>query len=179
MKKALIILLLLSATTSCRTYLDLDRRRSIYSDFMNFDYLATHNQLVYKNKVNSSAGKDVFYTTHFSIALPKRLKNWLISSNEFFFEYDNKQIIYINSSHLNKGNAGKWVIQEVHDDKIYSALSSYWYRRKYDEDALKSGKAGRVSKVYSDGKVSILLYNIKRENFDKDLNLVKQFKYLE
>lgn len=37
--------------------------------------------------------------------------------------------------------------------------------------------SNRKSQVYSDGKTTILLYNIKKENFEKYL-LVKKFKYL-
>lgn len=177
MKKLITAVILSSILSSCASYLDYSN--SIHTDYMDFNYLENHNEFIYKSKVNATADSEVYYTTHFSINLPKKLKNWQSSSNEFFFEYDDKEIIYINSGYKNKGDAGKWVIRETNEDEIYNKLSSYWGKRKYDENYLDASKSGRVSKVYSDGKVSILLYNIKEQNFERYLELLKSFKYID
>jgi len=176
MKKALITLTLAIAISSCGSYLD--RGKNIHSDSMDFNYFDNYNEFVYKSKVNAIADKEVFYTTNFSVNLPKHIKHWESSSNEFYFEYEGKEIIYLNVGYKNKVNTGSWTVQETNNDDIYTKLNSYWNKRKYSEDALKIGQAGRVSKIYSDGKVSILLYNIKQENFEKYLTLIKSFKYL-
>ena len=176
MRKILTILLLAIVTGSCGSYVD--HGESVKSDVMEFKYEENYNQFIYKSKINSTADNEVLYTTHFSVNLPKNIRNWQTSSNEFYFEYDSKEIIYINAGYKNKGDAGKWSESQPSNDEIYAKLSSYWGKRKYNEDALKGGNSGRVSKVYSDGKVSILLYNIKQENFEKYLGLVKSFKYL-
>lgn len=161
--------------SSCCSYLD--RGKNIHTDNMDFNYLENHNEFVYKSKVNAIADKEVFYTTNFSVNLPKHIKHWESSSNEFYFEYDSKEIIYLNVGYKNKGVSDSWTVRESNNDEIYTKLSSYWDKRKYSEDALKAEGVGRVSKVYSDGKVSILLYNIKQENFEKYLALVKSFQY--
>ncbi|MDR6969677.1 hypothetical protein J2X31_003711 [Flavobacterium arsenatis] len=176
MKKYLIIILIIFFV-SCSTSVDCGK--SIHTDFVDFTYLKNYNEFVYKSKINAVADNEVYYTTNFSLNLPKNIKGWLISDNEFYFEYANKQIVYIYSGYKNEGVAGKWTIQETNDDEIYSKLSSYWDKRKYNENNLKTGHTGRVSKFLSDGKVTILLYNIKRENFDKYLDLAKSFKYLD
>jgi len=146
---------------------------------MDFIYRESYNEFIYKSKVNSRADKEVYYQTHFKLYLPKRIKNWQISSNEFYYEYDDKEIIYIYSGYKNVGTPGKWMLRETNDKEIYKRIDPYWHKRKYDEDALKSGYSGRTSKIYTDDKVIILLYNIKQENFERYLTLIKSFKYLD
>ncbi|MBA9073167.1 hypothetical protein GGR22_001293 [Flavobacterium gossypii] len=177
MRKILAIIIVSTLISSCGSYLDYGN--DIHTEYMDFNYMEKYNEFIYKSKINASAGSKVYYTTHFSVNLPKKIKNWQSSSNEFFFEYDGKEIIYINSGYKNKGEAGKWTMRETNGDEIYKKLSSYWDKRKYDENSLNGSKSGRASKVYSDGKALILLYNVKEKNFEKYLELVKSFKYID
>jgi hypothetical protein len=119
------------------------------------------------------------YPNHFSLNLPKELKNWLSLGTEFYFEYRGKEIIYINAGFKNTGYAQTWLARETSDDEIYTRLNSYWIKRGYNENTLKTGHSGRISKVYSDKKVLILLFNIKKEDFDNYFELIKSFKYLD
>ncbi|WP_026706152.1 hypothetical protein [Flavobacterium soli] len=176
MKKYLIIILIIFFV-SCGTYVD--RGKSIHTDFVDFTYLKNYNEFVYKSKINAVADNEVYYTTNFSLNLPKNIKGWFISDNEFYFEYANKEIIYINSGYRNSDNNGNWMVREINNEEINRFLSSYWNKRKYNEDDLEHEIFGRTSKIYSDGKVTILLYNIKSKNFDKYLDLAKSFKYLD
>lgn len=176
MKKTLTIIVLLFIFNSCSSYLD--RKGSVNNDFVDFKYLESYNEFIYKSKINAVADNEIYYPNHFSINLPKKLKIWQNSGTEFFFEYNNREIIYINVGFKNKGNTGNWAIQETNEDEIYTKLNSYWNKRKYNENTLKTGSLGRTSKIYSDGKVSILLYNIKEENYNHYLDLIKSFKYL-
>jgi hypothetical protein len=141
--------------------------------------MENYNEFVYKSKINATADNEVYYTTRFSLNLPKKVKNWLSLSNEFYFEYGGKEIIYINAGFKNIGDGQTWMARETNNEEIYIRLNSYWIKRGYNENTLKTGQSGRISKVYSDKKVFILLYNIKRENFDNYFNLVKSFKYLD
>lgn len=175
MRKVIFTIISVIVLSSCCSYLD--KGENTHSEYMDFNYMENYNEFIYKSKVNVSADKEIYYTTHFSINLPKRIKNWQTSNNNFYFEYDNKQIIYINSGYKNRGTVGNWTIQETNNDEIYNKLSSYWNERKYNENSLKVRQSGRVSKIYSDGKATILLYNIKEENIEKYLDLVKSFSY--
>ncbi len=175
MKKVLKILLYTLLISSCQTYID--RGSNFHSNNINFNYLENHNEFLFKSKVNAIADKQVFYVTNFSINLPKKIKYWERSNNEFFFEYASKEIIYLNVGYKNKGNYDSWTIRDIEDDELYDKLSSYWDKRKYNENTLKTGSSGRVSKVYSDGRVEVYLYNIKQENFDRYFGLIKSFKY--
>ncbi|WP_394776831.1 hypothetical protein [Flavobacterium sp.] len=177
MKKIFLTLITVITICSCSTYLD--GGKNINTDYMDFNYMQNYNEFIYKSKVNSTADKEVYYPTHFKIDLPKKIKNWQSSNNEFYFEYSDKEIIYINSGFKNTGTVGSWILKETDDNEIFSKLSSYWNKRKYDEDDLKLEISNRKSQIYSDGKTTILLYNIKRENFERYLTLVKSFKYLD
>jgi len=177
MKLVLTALILAIAFSSCRSYLDCGK--SIQNNFMNFNYLENYNEFIYKSKVNATADNEIYHTSHFSINLPKMLKNWQSLGNEFYFEYDDKEIIYINAGFKNVGDAQTWKVRETNSDEIYTKLNSYWNKRGYNENALTAEQSRRISKVYSDEKILILLYNIKKENFDEYLSLVKSFKHLD
>ena len=164
--------------SSCSIYLDSPHENEIRSENLDFTCLNHYNEFVYKSKINGKADGQIFYITNFSVRLPKKIKSWQQSGNAFFFEYDDKEIIYIDSGYKKQKDAGEWILNETDDDQVYNRLSSYWYKRKYRENNLKANQLGRLSRVYSDGKVTILLYNIKSRNFEKYLSLVKNFKYL-
>jgi len=176
MIKFISVLAIWMSICSCTTYLD--KGQSIHNDHLDFNYTKNYNEFIYKSNTNSVADNQLFLKTHFSINLPKKIKFWIISSNEFFFEYRGKQIIYINSGYKNEKSIGNWSIQEPTSEKIYSLLRSYWNSRNYKEEKLTFEKAVSNSKIYTDGNVLILLYNIKQENFAKYMELVKSFKYL-
>ncbi|WDF61885.1 hypothetical protein PQ462_10960 [Flavobacterium sp. KACC 22758] len=177
MKKIFLTIIAVIITSSCNTYLD--HGKKIHTDYMDFYYMDSYNEFIYKSKIKSTADKEIYYPTSFKVNLPKKIKNWQISSNEFYFEYDNKEIIYIYSGYKNEGSSGKWTLRETNDNEIYKRIDPYWNKRKYDEDALKNGYSGRTSKAYTDDKVIILLYNVKLENFENYLSLIKTFKYLD
>jgi hypothetical protein len=177
MKKVFLLLMqAILLTASCAR---IDRGQNIHADFMDFVYLEDHNQFVYKSRVNAVADTEVFLTTRFRVNLPKNLKNWQSSGNVFVFEYDKKQIIYIQAAYKNKSQLRKPTIRDIDNQEIDERLSPYWNERKYHKNTLKGGQTGRVSKVYSDGRVVVLLYNVKQENFDHFLSLTSGLTYLD
>jgi hypothetical protein len=170
------LILIAVAFASCRTYVD--KGRNIKTDFMDFNYFEDSNEFVYKSTVDAVAGQERYHPNRFSVNLPKKIIDWRVSGNEFYFEYPNKEIIYINSGYKNKGNSVEWVNRETNDDEIYNLLSDHWDKKRYNENDLNLRYTGRSSKVYTDGKVTILLYNIKHENLQRYLTLIASFKYL-
>lgn len=176
MKKVFFLVQAILLTASCAR---LDKGQNIHTDYMAFVYLEDHNQFVYKSRINAVADTEVFLTTRFRVDLPKNLKNWQSSSNVFVFEYDKKQIICIQAAYKNEGQLRKPTIRDVGNQEIDERLGPYWNERKFQENTLKGGQAGRVSKVYSDGRVVVLLYNVKQENFDHFLSLTSGLTYLD
>ena len=160
---------------SCSSYIDIPKN-SISTNSMVFEYSNNDNKLKYINKVHASADQDIYYTTHFSITLPKNIVNWNISSNNFFFEYDDKQILYIYSSYKNEGQESKnWELKDIDYNADLKYIGEYWDKRKYKEEYLFKVHNGRVSKFYTNGKYKILLYNIKRQNIKKFIESAQTF----
>lgn len=176
MKKITLLFISFFLLNSCKTYID--TQNDIKSDSMEFIYKEKENQFLYKSKLYSKAGNDIKYPNHFSINLPKKIKNWHILGNEFYFEYDSKQMIYINSGYKNVGNEVDWSLNDFPENKIYKTFGDYWEERNYNESSLYNSLKERINKSYSDGKVTIVLYNIKQENYVAFLEKIKTFKYL-
>jgi hypothetical protein len=146
---------------------------------MIFEYGSDENKFNYINDINASADHEVYYTTNFSITLPKGIINWIKSNNNFFFEYDNKQIIYIYSAYKNEGKeSDNWILSEISSDKARNDLNYYWEKRKYNENYLLKEHSGRISKLYTNGKYKILLYNIKNENLPIFTQATKTFNII-
>jgi hypothetical protein len=161
---------------SCRSYLDVEGR-DIVTDYMTFSYQKSRNELDYFNKVNASAEKEVFYTTHFTISLPKNIVYWKQLGNKFYYEYDSKQVISIYTSYRNYGKeSSNWELKDIDKGSEAKYLAEYWTARNYNKDFLDVKKSNRVTKLYTNGKYEILLYNIKEKNFTRFLDLVKTFK---
>lgn len=161
--------------SSCASYVDISTN-SIHNDSMIFEYGNKENKFGYTSKVNASTDNEIYYTTNFSIILPKGIINWTMNNNNFFFEYDNKQIIYIYSAYKNEGNeSDNWKLSEVELGELKNYLSDYWDKRGYKEKYLLKEHVGRISKVYTNGKYKILIYNIKSERFSIFIQSAKTF----
>ncbi len=154
--------------------------KNVVSKSMTISLYDQYNELYYFNPINGSADNEIFYNTHFTMKLPKGIIYWMRSGNHFFYEYDSKQIIYIYNPFRNDDkDSGQWRLEEVQGDIDYN-LEQYWVgERKYKENYLYKNHKNRVAKIYTDGKYQILLYNIKSENFENFLELVKTFKVQE
>lgn len=172
----LLVLLCAILLSSCKTYLDI-ARNSIAADYMTFKYQKNYNELDYFNKVNASADKEVFYTTHFTINLPKNLVYWKQLGNKFYYEYDSKQVIYIYTAYKNEGKeSDSWELKNIEEGSEFKYLEDYWKERGYNENLLDVRKKNRVTKLYTNGKYEILLYNIKHKNFSSFSDFIKTFK---
>ncbi|AZA54343.1 hypothetical protein [Chryseobacterium sp. G0201] len=100
MKYLIFIVILLN---SCTSYIDVPKN-NLNNNYVVFDYNNNQNNFKYINKVNATADHEVYYTTNFSISLPKKIINWNIVDNNFFFEYDSKQYIYIHLIKMKEKN---------------------------------------------------------------------------
>jgi hypothetical protein len=170
--KKLIFALLLISINSCSTYIDVGN--NVNSDKLDFIYLKEYNEFIYKSKINTAADSETYVTTNFSISLPKEIIKWKIRDNKFYFEYDKKQIIYIDSGYKNIGNANNWIIRDANKEDIQAFLKEY---QNVSKHTMKI-KENRISKVYSDGKTSILLFNIEQNKIKSYLDLIQKFRYI-
>ncbi len=175
--KLLFAALCLIILNSCRTYLDIEKN-SVVTDYMMFKYYKGYNELDYFNKVNGIAGNEVFYTTHFTIKLPKDIVYWKQSGNKFYYEYGSKQIVYIYTAYKNEGEeSDKWELKDVEEGKEFNYLDEYWTNeRKYNENYLYKRNKKRITKLYTNGKYEILLYNLKEKSYPSFFEFIKSFK---
>lgn len=186
MKNKFKLLFVALIFVSCNTYIDLSKNEGngeegISGENWNLNFLRDHNEFVYKSNISAKADEQEFEKTHFSVSLPKRMVNWTYSNStncNFFFEFDNKQIIYIYSPPKGIYKTTDWELRETTKEKIKSRLIDYWNKRNYKEAELEILKKDHMTKVYTDSRVEILLYNIDPKNFDEYKSLISSFKYL-
>lgn len=173
------VILIISFLASCKTYYDRESYKELhYENDFSMKFYKTYNDLDYFNTVHGSADGFIYYNTHFTMNLPKGIKYWMISGHDFFYEFDSKQIIYIYNPFRNDGiESGEWILKDVNVGYEDYNLEQYWVNeRKYKESHLFKNHKNRITKIYTDGKYQLLLYNIKTENFDNFLNFAKTFK---
>jgi len=167
MRRIIILLILILNIVSCST---IDKNKDINTSYYDFIFKKKYNEFIYKSKINSHAGSQIYITTNFTIALPKGIQKWMKSDNEFVFDYKNNEFIFINSGYENIGNEQNWTIRNLENNEFEKIFKEF-PEPKVDKK--------RVSKIYSNGKISILLINIKKQNIEYYINLIKNFKYLD
>lgn len=87
--------------------------------------------------------------------------------------------LYIYSAYKNKGNeSNDWKLLDVEPSDIENYLTNYWEKRGYREEYLLKEHVGRISKIYTNGKYKILLYNIKAEKFSTFTQSAKTFNVI-
>lgn len=171
-----MILLSTLVLSSCKTYIDVTEK-SIRTDYMTFRYQKKYNEFDYFSKVNGVADKEVFYKTHFTIDLPKNIVYWMMLDNKFYYEYDSKQLIYIYTSYKNQGKqSDNWELKDMDKGAEWEYFGEYWNQRGYDEKELNAANSNRITKLYTNGRYEILLYNVKEKNYNSFLGRVKSFK---
>ncbi|MBY8963100.1 hypothetical protein KJK34_10085 [Flavobacterium sp. D11R37] len=179
MRQFIFLILCCISLMSCKTYIDI-RQSSHFTDSYKFHFYNDFNEFYYYSKVYGTSGKAIYYPNHFKIKLPKKIITWGASDNNFFFEYNSKQIIWIKSAHENSKEEKNWMIYDYCCDNIDKDRHFLWYweERRYNSKYLSLKNTNRVSKKYSNGKIDIILFNIKEENITEYLELVKSLKLI-
>jgi hypothetical protein len=167
--------------TSCNRYIDSARRiqKTAVADGA-FHFYADSNVLHYKNKIGLSRDKQVSYPKAFEVALPKSIRHYFFSnSQEFYFYYDDNQTIFININLEDNGLASdSFYVPDkiIIDNHISKNLISS--KEKYNINKI-SFKSVRKQAIIRKGAATILLHNIKEENYTKFLNLLSDFKFVK
>ncbi len=172
MKRAVLFLTVIFLS-SCYSYID--RGKNIHTKQNDFIIKNNHNEYIYKSKIQGRNEDEVFKPRHFKIKLPKGIIYLVQVDNKLYVEYVGKQIICVKSSYLNQQiKKQKWKQIYPDNDLLENFLLDYWLERNYDVD--KITKRQRITKIYTNGKFTILLYNIKKKNFDNYINFVKSVR---
>ncbi|QYJ68244.1 hypothetical protein [Flavobacterium litorale] len=179
-KHTLLLLFGSIVIISCKPmYFDINGY-SYITDNYSFNFGSNFNEFYYNSTIHGVAEETVYYKQHFRINLPKKIITFAISDNDFFFEFPDKQIIYIKSDYETLGVKDDWIISDYYGD-ISSEYPFIWYwkERGYNIRYLQGERENRINKLYSNGKIDIILYNIKPENVEKYLTLIKSFKIVD
>ncbi|MFY7740824.1 MAG: hypothetical protein ACOVQC_09930 [Flavobacterium sp.] len=159
---------------SCRSYID---KKSVDTEHLELKTFGEYNCFISKPKINIKSDGVTYKVKPFSLNLPKNIKSWEISTNEYYFEYRDKQVILIYLDFKNDKFDDKWTIENVENKEIHDMLYAFWSRNNHPEEFLYESNKNRISKIYSNEGVKILLYNIKKKKLDEYINAIKTFKY--
>ena len=171
MKKIFLFYFLLIVIVSCKTTID---KEYLSSPSKNKGYYflatATYNYFEFY-PTDASADRNSYYSTNFKFRAPKGLIWWKQSGNNFFFEYDYKQIILIKTSFINsKSKEEDWKLKDFDIEENFSeSLFQYWREREFSENSFFKKRKNRKSVIYSNGKHEIILFNIKQKNLEQFL----------
>ncbi len=174
MKNTIILILISSVLSSCATYLD---KESSIND--SYELYSNNDHNIYKNKnpIKESYDTDIYKKNKFQVRLPKNIVNWQSGSYDVF-EYSSKQVLLIKAGNDKEKVSKEWEFRNPTEEEVLNYLDDYWTKRGYATKYLENLNPNRVSKIYSNAISTVLLYNIKEENFDTYENLIKTFKYI-
>lgn len=175
--KKIFYIFIAASLVSCASYVD--KTRFTIPQFFTLEPAEDHNTITTLEGLNASA--DGWRKTFqlFSIQLPKGIEYWSIYSREYVFEYDSKQMIVVWGGYQNYNlRPENWELRDVVGNEFRFTMQEFLDERNYNTDLWDEPKDKRLTKIYTNGEVKILLFNIKPKNFDSFLNNVKQFQYL-
>lgn len=175
------ILFILITFTSCGRYLDTVKKTSIIPVKQGyFDFYPDSNLFTYRSSVVLTRDTEKIYPKSFSVKFPKNLKYYeLVRSSNFAFYYDKGEVIFIKVDLENKVSAEDTIFfpsQEQLEQVIEYELNTA-NNNKYDIKKIPFDKH-RKSSLIRKGDATILLYNIRKENYDLFYNFVNTFKFM-
>ena len=176
MKKVFFITLLI-VVFSCNSYIDVGK--SWHSEYVDFIIKDAYNEYIYKSKIAGSNEDETFWPRNYKIKIPKGIISYTQIGNILYVEYRSKQIICVKAKYLNDNvKEEKWKLIGPEEETIVNMLSEYWEEKNYNFDRIHTRK-NRITKLYTNGIFTILLYNIKKKNFDHFLNMVKSIEEIK
>lgn len=181
MKRILALTLFVITSSGCKSYFDnKGNSDEITIHNMNYKFHATFNTLTVTDGLPNKADNIIKYPQNFSIDLPKKIKSLSFLGTSFINEFESSQLIIVDAGYVSTDfKCSTWnLIEPNYDDIIFLYIRDDWDRKKYFKIIRDNPPSDRTTKIYTNGKVKILLFNIKNGNFDKYLDLVKNFRYL-
>ena len=104
----------------------------------------------------------------------------MISGGNYIFEFNHNQIIVINAGYSNYNKKSDiWILKNSDIYESYAFLNGYWKDKDYEKMIIYKADSKNAAKIYTNGEVKILLFNIRNDDFDDYLQTIKSFKYLE
>jgi hypothetical protein len=178
----LLLFPLLFSICSCNRYIDAVKSKTktpIMQGY--FDFCpADSNVFVYKTNVGLKRDTEIAYPKSFKVTLPKGLRFYELSGSiDFGFYFDYDQVIFININAFD--NVTKqdtfYIPRETElSELILNKLSTT--NSKYNIKNISLNNSRRQA-ILMKGPATILLYNIKPENYDIFLKYVTDFGFID
>jgi|SRR5690554_1195891 len=174
MKKIVFIGIYMLLLVSCKTYLD-KNNNNIDNEAFYLEYYEDYNKLVYKPTVGVIMDTEKHNKQHYETKIPKKIINWRIINGVFYLEFGSNQIIIIDAGYSKpERRKQEWSLSDISSDLINKYM--YRYDKNFEEDVKPKKK--KTTKLYSDGKTKIILYNTNSNEFNNYHSLLKSFKYI-
>lgn len=183
--KTTISILFSSFLLSCsvRYYDTLERKIELPKDYGSFNVYENYNVFYFQNKLIETRDKERYYPAYFNINLPKRLRNYSLGGmNQFIFNYDNKQAIYIYANIYNSLVINLDTMYTPSQVEVESIIDKQFYsispRGKFSIEQNRFDKKRRHI-IVKKNTATIILYNIKRENVETFIKSANTFTFMD
>ncbi|WP_417367055.1 hypothetical protein [Flavobacterium beibuense] len=98
------------------------------------------------------------------------------------FNFNNNQFLVIQAGFIDNDIQMAWDLKSF--DNVYSKrdfydiMNDFGLSDNYIDKKLESKNSNRLTKLYTNSDVNIILFNVKKENYDDFLKNIKTFEYL-
>ena len=179
--KNLSLLILILGITSCNRYIDSVKTKtttSIMQGYFDF-YPADSNVLFYKTNIGLKRDTEVTYPKAFTVKLPKGLKFYEFSSTDFGFYYNNNQVVFMKVNVFDSiPNRDTFYFPKEAELNDFILNKIFTTNGKYNIKNISMNQS-RKQAMIKKGAATILLYNIKPENYDLFLKDVSSFSFID
>lgn len=135
-------------------------------------------ELIFKPLVSIRLDNEIYYIQNYAIYIPKGFLKWRQLNNTVFLEYNNGQMIILTAGFTNQKREAAFHLDDINSKEFYDNIDCFDYI-DFEDSTLLPPLDNRITNVYYDGKNTIILYNIRKEEKSKLNFLIKSFKELD
>lgn len=176
--KIIIILFFSLILIQCRPYFDNVSNGTYESKPWN--YVVTDDYILMSNRCNVSSGSHGVYhkPQNYNIKVPRKIISQEQINSSVYINYSFNQLLIIDAGYKHKEFIREeW--QKIYDDeKVFDYIEDYYsmYKKNIDYDKLQDNL--KAYEFYFDGQTYILFYNMKNNNFNKEL-ILSSLEYVD
>ncbi|AXY74126.1 hypothetical protein D3H65_09135 [Paraflavitalea soli] len=147
-----------------------------------FNAYENYNVFYFQNKLTETRDKERYYPAYFNINLPKRIRHYSLGGmNQFIFNYDNKQALYIYTDIYNSSVITLDTMYTPSQVEVESIIDKQFYsinpRGKFSIEKNKFNKR-RNHLIVKRNAATIILYNIKKGNIETFIKSASTFTFM-
>lgn len=164
---------------SCSRYIDkVSSQQSLPVKQGYFDFYPDSNVLVYTSTVGLTRDIEKVYPKHFKVTLPKGIKYYeLTGSTDFSIYYDSKQVLLIRLDLERNVTADTVYVPKQNEIESFVQSRLTLKKSKYDIKEI-SFNENRKHTFIEKGAATILLYNIKPDDYDLFYKSANTFSFI-